>query len=232
MARAVLLRSAAIVLVGATLAVASASVAPKHAEAQVSTVHSLPKGTIGLGLVGVELGLIIPAAAGARDWWPYLVFPLIGGAGGAVGGYFLDVETNNQPEVGVTLFAVGVALLVPTIIGTLALTAYTPPEDAGQADTDMDYQPSSGDSVDATQDDAPAGSEAAPDGGSGDQARLEGRLRALTLGGPGLLRVYRGQLLLGVPVPTEVATYAAEELERLPLRQHHDVNIPIVSAMF
>jgi hypothetical protein len=97
MARGFLVRFAAVVLLGATLALASSSLEPERAEAQVAVVQSLPKGTIGFGLMGVELGLIVPAIFGARDWWPYLVFPVLGGAGGAVGGYFFDVATRNQP---------------------------------------------------------------------------------------------------------------------------------------
>lgn len=234
-------RGAAIVLVGAVLAFASASVTPERAEAQVSNIESLPKGTIGLGLIGVELGLIIPAAAGAQDWWPYLVFPVIGGAAGAVGGYFLDVETANQPEVGVSIFAVGVALLIPAIIGTLALTAYSPPDDAVEADSDMGYTPPPADDrVDAVQEGGAGTGEGSADdaGDAGQQARVRGRvphervLQSALLGGPGLLRLHRGQLLLGVPVPTSVARFSAEELERLPVRQHGDVNIPLVSGAF
>lgn len=230
MARAFLVRVAAVVIVGATIAVASASVAPVHAEAQVSNVQSMPKATIGLGLVGVELGLILPAAFGARDWWPYLVFPVLGGAGGAIGGYFLDVETQNQPEISVTILVVSMALLVPTIIGTLALTAYSPPADSGQADEDMGYD-EGGDSVDAVQD-RNGGAQSTDSQSSDSQARLEQRIRALTAGGPGFLRFHQGQLLLGVPLASNLPRYTPEEIERLHVQQGADVVVPMVSASF
>lgn len=223
-------RWAAVVLVGATLALASMAATPERAEAQVSNVQALPKATIGLGLVGVELGLVIPGLFGARDWWPYLVFPVLGGAGGAVGGYFLDVEMDRQrsPEVSVAMLAIGAALLVPAIIATLALTAYSPPVESNQADEDMDYSTPEGDSVEAVQDDASA----SPAEGESPEARLEQRVRALYAGGPGVLRFHRGAVVLGVPLVASLPRFTPEELERLQLQQASDVVVPVVSASF
>ena len=117
-------------VVALALSVGAAAL-PQRAEAQVSTVRPDGKGILGLGLVGAELGLIIPALAGVRDeWWPYLVFPLLGAAGGAVGGWAVEQNTQNDAEVDVALMVVGLALVVPTIVGTLALTAYQPPDAA------------------------------------------------------------------------------------------------------
>jgi hypothetical protein len=223
MARGFLVRFAAVVLLGATLALASSSLEPERAEAQVAVVQSLPKGTIGFGLMGVELGLIVPAIFGARDWWPYLDFPVLGGAGGAVGGYFFDVATRNQPEISVAMMAVGVALLVPAIIGTLALTAYTPPSESQQSDEDMTVEGRGEDSVEAVQDDS---------SGESPQSSLERRVRALYAGGPGLLRFHRGAVLLSAPVVSSLPTYTAEELERLHVSQGSDVVVPVVSASF
>lgn len=223
MARGFLVRFAAVVLLGATLALASSSLEPERAEAQVAVVQSLPKGTIGFGLMGVELGLIVPAIFGARDWWPYLVFPVLGGAGGAVGGYFFDVATRNQPEISVAMMAVGVALLVPAIIGTLALTAYTPPSESQQSDEDMTVEGRGEDSVEAVQDDS---------SGESPQSSLERRVRALYAGGPGLLRFHRGAVLLSAPVVSSLPTYTAEELERLHVSPGSDVVVPVVSASF
>ena len=219
---------AAVVIVGATLALASTAATPERAEAQVSTVQAVPKGAIGLGLLGAELGLIVPAIFGARDWWPYLVFPVLGAGGGAVGGYFMDVEMQRSgtPEVSVAIMAIGIALLVPTIIGTLALTAYSPPTEAQQADEDLEYQEQGEDSVEAVQDDASA----APADDA--QSRLEQRVRALYAGGPGLLRFHRGAVLLGVPMVASVPRFTTEELERLSIQQTTDVIVPVVSAQF
>ena len=70
----------------ATIAVA----APEAAEAQAGggggmmfeQVEATPKGTIGLGLIGAELGFVLPAAVGLDQTWAFVVFPLaLGGAG-------------------------------------------------------------------------------------------------------------------------------------------------------
>jgi len=245
-ARVFLVRSMAVAVLGTALALGSAGATPHRAEAQalVSTVQSLPKGTIGLGLVGVELGLIIPAIAGARDWWPYLVFPILGGAGGAVGGYFMDINTTTQPEISVAVMAIGLGLLVPTIIGTLALTAYQPPTESSEADEDMQFEGQS-DGVEASQDDssaAPAEESGGGSGGGGEfddgaQSRsrapsVQQRIAALTAGGPGLFRFHQGQLLLGVPLVASLPTCTPGGPGRRNLRQRTDVLIPVVSATF
>lgn len=86
------------------------------------------KGTIGLGLIGAELGFVIPALAGARGAWPYIVFPVAGAAGGAVGGYFLLEKGDGHPELAVATLTVGMALVIPALVATIAATAYRPPE--------------------------------------------------------------------------------------------------------
>ena len=86
------------------------------------------KGTIGLGLIGAELGFVIPALAGAKGLWPYIVFPVAGAAGGAVGGYFLLEKGDGHPELAVATLTIGMALVVPALVATVAATAYRPPE--------------------------------------------------------------------------------------------------------
>lgn len=238
-ARASLVRWTLAVMLGAALAAGSMDVAPSRAEAQCtagamgcSPVQALPKGTIGLGLIGAEIGLIVPAIAGVRDeWWPYLVFPVLGAAGGAVGGYFLDdaMQRGNTPEVSVVMMAIGMALVVPAVIGTLALTAYSPPADSSGADEDMQYDEQS-DSVEAVQDETSAAP--AEDSGSSPQSSLQQRIHALYAGGPGLIRFHQGQLLLAAPIVASVATFTSEEVERLHLQQQTDVVLPLVSASF
>ena len=86
------------------------------------------KGAIGLGLIGAELGFVIPAVAGAKGVWPYIVFPVIGAGGGAVGGYFLLEKGDGHPELAVGALTLGMALVVPTMVATIAATSYRPPE--------------------------------------------------------------------------------------------------------
>jgi hypothetical protein len=84
------------------------------------------KGMIGLGLIGAELGLVVPALAGARDTWAFIVFPLIGAGGGAAAGYFLLEKDDGKPELAVAALATGMALFIPALVVTLAATAYEP----------------------------------------------------------------------------------------------------------
>ncbi len=239
-------RVALALVLGVAVSAASTHLTSSRAEAQCmasatrpcTTVDSTPKAIIGVGLMGAELGLIIPALAGMRDLWPYIVFPLVGAVGGAVGGWAIEENTRNSPEISVALLAVGIALVVPAIVGTLALTAYSPPSEAQQADEDMTAAPADGDSVEAFQDDAteteaaPAETTPAPAEQSPSARLLQQRIRALTVGGPGLLRFADGAILLGIPMVSSTATFTPEELARLHIAQQSDVNIPVVSATF
>jgi hypothetical protein len=84
------------------------------------------KGMIGLGLIGAELGFVIPAVAGLHDTWAFIVFPIAGAAGGAVGGYFLLEQGAGEPELAVAALTAGMALFIPAMIITLSETAYEP----------------------------------------------------------------------------------------------------------
>lgn len=241
-------RVALALVLGVAVSAASTHLTSSRAEAQCmpmasrpcSQVDSTPKAIIGVGLMGAELGLIIPALAGMRDLWPYIVFPLIGAAGGAVGGWAIEENTRNSPEISVALLAVGIALVVPAIVGTLALTAYSPPSESEQADEDMTAAPADGDSVEAFQDDSneteAAPAEPAPAPAPAEQSPsarlLQQRIRALTVGGPGLLRFADGAVLLGIPMVSSTATFTPEELARLHISQQSDVNVPVISATF
>jgi hypothetical protein len=87
------------------------------------------KGTIGCGLLGAELGFVIPAVAGMNETWAFIVFPVVGAAGGAVGGYF-GLEQGDHVELAVASLTLGMALVIPTLVFTLSQTAYDPTEDA------------------------------------------------------------------------------------------------------
>ena len=105
------------------VAVISLSAAPRTAGAQNESVvfsetRATPKGTIGLGLVGAELGLIIPSVSGLNKAWALSVFPIAGAAGGALAGYFaLDKPGRNKGSVAVLV--VGLAGVMPAILATV-----------------------------------------------------------------------------------------------------------------
>src|SRR4051812_1582905 len=130
-------------LLGVALLATAVVLSPGHAQAQgnsgTKTVaveeHPLSadfKGTIGVGLLGAELGFVIPALAGARDAWIYIVFPVVGAAGGALAGYFV-LEKGDHAELAVASLVAGMALVVPALVVTLAATAYEPATEAAMA---------------------------------------------------------------------------------------------------
>jgi hypothetical protein len=84
------------------------------------------KGAVGAGLIGAELGFVVPALLGARDAWAFIVFPVVGAAGGAVVGYFALERGEGRPELAVTVLVTAMALVIPATVVTLAATAYEP----------------------------------------------------------------------------------------------------------
>lgn len=91
------------------------------------------KGAIGLGLIGAELGFVIPALAGARDAWAFIVFPVVGAGGGGVAGYFAIEKGTGSAELAVATLVTGMALIIPAMVVTLSSTAYDPDEELPQA---------------------------------------------------------------------------------------------------
>lgn len=240
------------------LTVAVSSAAPSHASAQclgtaaspcITPVRPDGKGMIGLGLIGGEIGLIIPAiiqnAARTNEWWPYLVFPLIGIGAGIGGGYALEQATPNQAEIDVGIMIGAMVLIIPTIVGTLALASYSPPGESVDSDDDMTVDDTShqGDSVEAVQDDGspttgtapPPPSTPPPSSGTSSGTSLIGTTpRDAIAGGPGIVRFDTdgSRILLGIPMVGAIARYTSEELATLHIQQQYDVNIPLVSASF
>lgn len=252
-------------MLAVALACASLQLAPVTAEAQCTTPsptcsHVTPdaKGIIGLGLIGAEIGFIVPAlvqdAMHTNEWWPYLVFPALGAVGGAIGGWGVEQATAGQPEADVALLAIGMALIVPTMVATLALTAYDPNDVAQQAETPEEEEYSEPDLSDETtteavqvedtgefpaEETAPSqgggaegGGEGQPSSTDGGGASLRRRMDTILAGGPGLLRFDGSRILLGVPMVRRLATFTAEEQRSLQLAPASDVNIPVVSGTF
>lgn len=189
------------------------------------------KGILGGGILGAEIGFMVNALivnAGVHEldeWWAWILFPAIGAAGGAIGGYYALEDPNMQqgfPEVAVAVFAISMALIVPTFVGVLALTAYNPGPDTGGGTGATGDEDASGDEA-APSDETPA---AEPDSTS-----QSARERILA-GGPGLLRFDGGRVLLGIPMITSAPSYTAEERAHMPLPRMADVRIPVVSGAF
>jgi hypothetical protein len=107
----------------ALVVVVTLATGPRSAFAQVdpaalSEVQATPKGTIGLGLVGAELGLIIPSVAGLNEVWSLTVFPIVGAAGGALAGYFA-LDKPGREKGSVAALVIGLAGVLPAVLVTV-----------------------------------------------------------------------------------------------------------------
>lgn len=215
---------AVVLVVGQGLVATPAAMAQCTASETCVTVGVDGKGALAGGIIGAEIGFLIPAlivSAGGRDLdeaWAYIIFPLVFGAGGAIGGFY-GFEEPNLTEVAVAMLAVGMALIVPTFVGVLALTSYAPgPDDGRGASGDEDIEDSEGSGTEGSDDQESAAASA---------------MRRMLAGGPGLVRIdEHGRLLLGVPMVHSTPTYTREEVARMRLTQQVDVNIPLISGTF
>ncbi|NLE46823.1 MAG: hypothetical protein GX614_00325 [Sandaracinaceae bacterium] len=114
--------------VAASPVMAARAQAPAVAERNAA----LPKGTIGLGLIGAELGLGIPAALRVKNPFILAATGVVGAAGGALAGYYL-VDRHDSSQVSrilaPTFLAVGIAGFIPTTILIVRASRYHPPRD-------------------------------------------------------------------------------------------------------
>ena len=207
--------------------VALGAFAPAGAAAQDPVgeqVTSSPKGLIGLGLIGAELGLVIPAAAGLDDTWALVTFPLVGAAGGAIAGHFL-IDNNDKPKIGVAMLVTGLALVVPALVLTLSLTAYDPDdEDDGGSDGGEEAAAEElSDEEEGTVSEPPAEVET-------ESAALH-RARVARAGG-GLLRIGEAGVLVGVPNVELVPTFTQDELSRFGGTQSNELRLALLSGAF
>jgi hypothetical protein len=104
--------------------------APSKAEAQVrdeatpanvkgDEIDGEVAGIVGLGMLGVDIGLILPPAIGLYDQtWAYFVFPAVLGGGAAGAGFVLTDKVDRG--VNVAFMAAGLGLFIPALVGTLA----------------------------------------------------------------------------------------------------------------
>lgn len=106
------------VVLAVILSLSAPSRAARAQQLPSETIRATPKGTIGLGLVGAELGLIIPSAAGLTDVWALTVFPVVGATGGALAGYFA-LDKPGREKGSVAALVVGLAGVIPAILVTV-----------------------------------------------------------------------------------------------------------------
>lgn len=198
----------------------SMTTAPSTAAAQPTEpqrIDASPKGLLGLGFIGAELGLTIPALAGLDDTWALIVFPVVGAAGGAVAGHYA-IDNRGNEKAAVATLTLGLALVVPALVLTLWATRYDPDdEEAIESST-------SGEEAEQGEEAAPA-EEVAP-------AAAATRRGAVARAGTGLLRLGQGGLQLGLPGVSLVPSYTREELALFGGGQTNEVRLSLFTGAF
>jgi hypothetical protein len=205
------MRTASALALAATIMAASSAATPTAAQAQTAPneVESGYKGVIGMGVLGAELGFVVPALAGLDETWSFIVFPVIGAAGGAIGGYFL-LEQPHNVELSVGSLMLGMALIIPSMVVTLAATAYDPGDEGEVVE---------GDGAD----------EIAPDPLPEEDAEVV--IREMDVGG-GLVRMREGTLHFGVPALALRSSATTEEIRRYGAVSEQGIHLPLVSGTF
>lgn len=202
----------------------SMTTAPSTAAAQPTEpqrIDASPKGLLGLGFIGAELGLTIPALAGLDDTWALIVFPVVGAAGGAVAGHFA-IDNRGNEKAAVATLTLGLALVVPSLVLTLWATRYDPDdEDAIESSTSGEEAEQGEEAADEA---APA-EEAAP-------AAAAARRGAVARAGTGLLRLGEGGFQLGLPGVSLVPSYTREELALFGGGQTNEVRLSLFTGAF
>lgn len=214
---------------GLTLAFAAALAvgalaSPSRAAAQDPMpvqVDASPKGLIGLGFIGAELGLTIPALAGLDETWSLIVFPVVGAAGGAIAGHYA-IDNRGNEKAAVATLMIGLALVVPSIVITVAATAYDPEDDFEEQVEEAGGDP---EEAEAQVEEAEAEAEAEP------EAALDRRQLA-TRGGTGMVRIHEGGVSLSLPGLSVGQVYTAQELARYGGEQATEVQLSLFSGVF
>ena len=182
-------------------------------------VDASPKGLIGLGLIGAELGLTIPALAGLDETWSLVVFPIVGAAGGAIAGHYA-IDNRGNEKAAVATLMIGLALVVPSIVITVAATAYDPEDDFEEEDAAADES--------GEEEAAEPEAEAEPE----PEAELDRRRRLATRGGTGMVRIHDGGVSLALPALSVGQVYTPQELARYGGEQATEVQLSLFSGAF
>lgn len=189
-------------------------------EAPASFTSATGKGIIGGGLLGAEAVMLVEAAAETKPAWAYAVGGGLGAIGGAVGGVFAE---KGDPKISLYLLVGGFTLALPTTIAVLSAAAYEPvnyTEDRPPADEPV---------ADPAR--APA-SEAKPTSERPKAKPAQGRIASAPALPPALLGWKRGELSLSIPAVEVRQMYTRTEIALYGVKQHPEVEVPVVNVVF
>lgn len=237
-------RFASIVTLTAAIALTQLVGGAPVADAQTPVkLDSNFQGAVGLGLVGAELGLVLPAVIGMDGVWPYILFPVALGGGGAAAGYFA-IDKGDHVDAGIVTLGIGVALVIPAVIATVALTAYEPSDSIPTSEkkaaisSKKDFGDDGADAVS----DAPAAAPtngapvAEPPAATQPPAETPTPAPAPTPAPQasfGLIRYQpNGAVILGIPAISVASSYTAVEASRYGVAQQAELQVPVLSGSF
>jgi hypothetical protein len=198
-------------------------------DARADDVSPTAKGVVGGALLGAEVVTIVEGIADVRSGWAYGIGALLGGAGGGIGGYFIEQNSSNG-RVPTYMLAGGLALIIPAVVLTLNGTRYRPQEGATE-----DNAPRSG---------GPAADPGAPGGGivtpaaspPGTPVRTPGASSAppnYTPSPPSLVGVREdGAVSVGVPVPDVRPVFSLVEQRQYGMQAQTELRLPVLHVTF
>lgn len=193
---------------------AALTFAPRTARAE-GPAEPTGKGIAGGILLGAEVIMIPIAIGGVEEWWPYLLGGVLGGAGGGVGGYF--VEQTGSTEAAVYMLAGGMALVIPTIVGVLNVTAYNDEEEL-----ESEQEEGTGDEGSSE-----------PPAASGPAAPAPATSRRHRAPIPvGLVALDEHGLRAGIPAVQVLPLYSDVEVAKYGVTQGTEVRLPVMSGTF
>jgi hypothetical protein len=220
----------------AALLASSTLVTVTARDARADEVSPTAKGVVGGGLLGAEAVTIVEALAGVRPGWAYAVGAVVGGAGGAIGGHFVE-DGSSDGRLPMYMLAGGLALVIPAIVLTLNATRYMPEEGA-------------------TEDNAPIGPAAEPGAPGGSIINAPNApppttspgLPAPALPPPppappaptpapvpppqSLFDMHQGTFRLGIPVPDVRPVFTLHEQRQYGMRAETELRMPMLHMVF
>ncbi len=190
------------------------------------------KGIAGGVLLGAEVVTMVESIAGLRGAGWYIAGALVGGAGGGVGGYFVEKKTTDG-RAPTYMMAGGMALLIPALVLTLNANRYRPTEPT-------------------TEDNAPTNTPPADPGTTGGKSasrsnrrdRQEKRANPVhevnrvmarapeAVVHPNLVNVNEGKFRVGIPMPNVVPVFTDTERQQYGVKQATEVKMPVVNVRF
>lgn len=112
---------------------------PEDTTAKKEEVTAKGVGVVGGIVAGAELVLVTESIIRVKPLWPYLVFPIVGAAGGGFGGYKLE---KNSRGGAIALLITAMVGVIPTAIAVSASRSFDPEDVGARMGTDA-LQPTS-----------------------------------------------------------------------------------------